>query len=100
MIIKIDEKSSKFDFSVCKFLQKMCENWQGCCCFKELVIPPMTGAMHSSTTMSLEPIRLKPGKIQIVLDTYEQYGNGKILRGFFQETADGNGINQSRNLIR
>ena len=48
----------------------------------------MTGAMHSSTTMSLEPIRLKPGKIQIVLDTYEQYRNGKILQGFFQETAD------------
>ena len=94
MIIKIDEKSSKFDFGVCIFYKIMCENWQGCCCFKELVIPPMTGAMHSSTTMSLEPIRLKPGKIQIVLDMnnmeMEKFFEGSLI----QETADGNGINQ------
>ena len=54
----------------------------------------MTGAMHSSTTMTLEPIRLKPGKIQIILDTNSIFGNGKILRDFFQEIAEGNRINQ------
>ena len=94
MIIKIGERSSKFDFSVCNFLEKRCENWQGCCCFKELVIPPMTGAMHSSTTMSLEPIRLKPGKIQIVLDM-----NCMEMKKFFEGSFKKqqrvlNGINQ------
>ena len=79
MLIKTDEKSSKFEFSVCNFFAKMSENWQGCCCFKELVIPPMTGAMHSSTTMTLEPIRLKPGKIQIVLDM-----NSTEMEKFFE----------------
>lgn len=39
----------------------------------------MTGAMHSSTTMTLEPIRLKPGKIQIVLDM-----NSTEMEKFFE----------------